>query len=61
MIAERDHVAASMIIAKFKFHSDFNIEELLVRLIEDHKQMRAAKSLVQGHVNEQIKLINVLV
>lgn len=61
MITDGSHVAAAMIIAKYNFHSDFNIEELLVHLIEDQTDTRPAKNLVKGHVSQQKRLINILV
>ena len=43
MISDNDLVGAAILISKFKFHERFDMQDLLVRLIEDQNRMDAAK------------------
>ena len=49
MIVDNDLVGASILIQKFNLHDQFDMRDLLVRLIEDLNRMDAAKNLVAGH------------
>jgi len=47
MVRDGDLVGAAILIAKFDFYADFDINDLIVRLIEDLDRFDVAKSLVK--------------
>lgn len=61
MVKDGDLVGAAILIAKFKFHADFDIADILSRLIEESNRIDTAKSLVKDDPEHQKLLINVLV
>lgn len=61
MVADDDLIGATILIAKYKFHEQFDIPDMLVRLVEDHQRMDAAKNLVKGVPRCEKEFINVLV
>lgn len=61
MIVDNDLVGAAILIQKFNFHEQFDMPDLLVRLIEDHNRMDAAKNLVSGHPAQEKLFIEILI
>ena len=48
MINDSDLVGAAILIEEFKFHSEFDISDIVVRLIEDAGKMDIARKLCEG-------------
>ena len=46
MITDDDLAGAAILIQKFNFHGQFDMGDLLVRLIEDKARLDVAKSVV---------------
>jgi len=61
MIADNDLVGATILIAKFKFQDEFDISDILVRLVEDLTRMDVARNLVKGVTKYEKVLVDVLV
>ena len=61
MISDNDLVGASILIQKKLYHNDFDIGDILVKLIEDLNRMDTAKNLVKGHKQFEKLLIEILV
>jgi hypothetical protein len=60
MVRDGDLVGAAILITKFEFHADFDIEDIIVRLIEDLGRMDVAKGLVKRSKELQRKFVNIL-
>jgi hypothetical protein len=43
MVRDGDLVGAAILIAKFNFHDHFDINDIIVRLIEDFERLDVAK------------------
>lgn len=60
MVGDGDLVGAAILIAKFKFHADFDIKDIIVRLIEDVNRVDVAKSLIGDDTARQTLFVNIL-
>ena len=60
MVRDGDLVGAAILIAKFDFHADFDINDMIVRLIEDLDRLAVAKSLVKKNPESQKNFVNIL-
>lgn len=49
MVNSDELVGASLLISRFNLQNQFDIGDILIRLIEDHQRLDTAKNLVQGH------------
>ena len=62
MISDGDLIGAQILISKFNFHSDFDMGDLLVRILEqNNSNMGAVKTLVKGKPELEKMLVNILV
>jgi len=62
MISDNDLIGAAMIITKFEFQGDFDIADLIMRILENKNlNAQAAKSLVIGKVELEKLYVNILV
>jgi len=61
MVSDNDLVGAAIIITKKKFHKDFDIADIMVKLIEDLNRMDTAKNIVKGHREYEKLFIEILV
>ena len=61
MVNDGDLVGAAILIERFKFHSEFDISDLVVRLIEDKNKMDMAKKLCEGSTELQKQFIDILI
>lgn len=59
-MGDGDIVGAAILIAKFRFHADFNISDLVVRLIEDVNRIDVAKSLIGEDMERRTLFVNIL-
>ena len=61
MIGDGDLIGAAIIITKFEFQTEFDIADLITRIIETSNNMQVVKNLVQGKVEQEKLLVNILV
>ena len=61
MISDNDLIGAAIIITKFEFQPEFDIQDLIVRIIEKNNNMQAIKGLVTGKPELEKLLVNILV
>lgn len=61
MVSDNDLVGAAIIITKKKYHKDFDIADIMVKLIEDLNRMDTAKNIVKGHKEYEKLFIEILV
>ena len=62
MISDGDLIGAQILISKFDFHGEFDIADLILRILEqNNSNMGAVKTLVKGKIELEKLLVNILV
>ena len=61
MVGDGDLVGASILITKKQFQAEFDIPDLVARLIQDYDKMQNAKMLVTGFPDLEREFINILI